>query len=158
MDSAAENMLTLFIGIMFGVNAAQMGVSRASVLIAAEVTKKLPQRALTKGTIYPIVKKVAGAMSMKMTKQVFARGVSKAVPVIGAVVSGSLTLATFFPMARRLQQHLRTLPLTHPNLSAQQSFGFPTDEIDDGRPRLPGEGGSGAAVVRSPKRRWSAGP
>ncbi|MGB3697709.1 MAG: hypothetical protein WBA05_09775 [Gordonia sp. (in: high G+C Gram-positive bacteria)] len=125
MDTATESMLTLFVGIMFGVNAAQAGVAKVSVLIAAEVTKKLPQKALTKGTIYPIVKKVAAAMSVKMTKQIFARGVSKAVPIVGAVVSGGLTLATFLPMSKRLQQHLRTLPLTHPNLGAQQKFGVP---------------------------------
>ena len=41
-----------------------------------------------------------------MTKDIFAKGVSKAVPVVGAAVSGGLTLATFAPMAERLRKHL----------------------------------------------------
>lgn len=37
-----------------------------------------------------------------MTKSVFAKGISKVVPVIGGVVSGGLTLATMIPMGNRL--------------------------------------------------------
>lgn len=114
MDSATESMLTLFIGVMFGVNAAQAGVAQVSKLIASEVARKLPQKALTKGAIYPVVKKVAGLLGIQMTKQVFAKSAAKVVPLVGAVVSGSLTFVTFMPMSKRLQKHLATLPLTKP--------------------------------------------
>ncbi len=43
------------------------------------------------------------------------KGVSKAIPVIGAVVSGGLTLATYRPMAKRLKNHLAGLPLADPS-------------------------------------------
>ncbi|MCE7791520.1 hypothetical protein K8O68_03655 [Salipaludibacillus sp. CUR1] len=46
-----------------------------------------------------------------MTKQVFARGVSKAVPIIGAVTSGRVTYATFRPLSSRLQKYLKKLPI-----------------------------------------------
>ena len=52
------------------------------------------------------MKKVATLLGVKMTKDVFAKGVSKAVPVLGAVVSGGLTLATFKPMAQKLKKYL----------------------------------------------------
>ncbi|WP_345313471.1 hypothetical protein [Gordonia alkaliphila] len=87
------------------------------------MAKQLPKQALTKGTIYPIVKKVSELLGVRMTTQIFAKGASKVVPVVGAVVSGGLTFATFKPMSKRLQGHLRSLPLTHPNLAAQQAFG-----------------------------------
>ena len=112
LDSATESMLTLFIGVMFSVNAAQAGVSQVSALIAKQMVKKLPQKALTKGAIYPIVKKVATLLGVQMTKQIFAKSAAKIVPVVGGVVSGSLTLATFMPMSKRLQKHLASLPLT----------------------------------------------
>lgn len=115
LDSATESMLTLFIGVMLGVNAAQAGVAQVSALIAKEVARKLPQKALTKGAVYPLVKKVAGVLGIQMTKQVFARSAAKVVPLVGAVVSGSLTFATFMPMSKRLQKHLATLPLTKPS-------------------------------------------
>ena len=41
-----------------------------------------------------------------MTKEIFAKGVSKAIPVIGGVVSGGITLATLRPMGTRLANTL----------------------------------------------------
>lgn len=114
IDEATEGILTLFVGVMVGVQLAQGGVSKVSAMISAQVLKKLPQQALTKGAIYPIVKKVAGFLGVSMTKTLFASGVAKAVPVIGAVISGGLTLTTFLPMAKKLQRHLASLELTKP--------------------------------------------
>ena len=41
-----------------------------------------------------------------MNKEVFAKGVGKAVPVIGGVIAGGITLATFRPMGNRLVRAL----------------------------------------------------
>ncbi len=114
IDEATEGILILFVGVMVGVQAAQGGVTKVSTMIAAEVIKKLPQKALTKGAIYPIVKKVAGLLGVSMTKQLFAGGIAKAIPVAGAILSGGLTLATFLPMSKRLQKHLASSALARP--------------------------------------------
>lgn len=114
IDEATESILTLFVGVMVGVQFAQSGVTKVSAMIAAQVVKKLPQQALTKGLIYPIVKRVAGHLGVSMTKKLFASGIAKAVPVLGAVLSGGLSLATFLPMSKRLQAHLASLELTKP--------------------------------------------
>ena len=114
IDEATEGILTLFVGVMVGVQFAQGGVSKVSAMIAAQVVKKLPQQALTKGAIYPIVKKVAGFLGASMTKKLFASGVAKAIPVVGAVLSGGLTLGTFLPMSKKLQKHLASLEITKP--------------------------------------------
>ena len=114
VDDATAGMLTLFVGVMFGVNAAQRGVATVSQTMAAQLARQLPRQALTHGAVYPLVKKVAQKLGIRMTTQIFANGVSKAVPVIGAVASGGLTLATFFPMAKKLQKHLASLEQTKP--------------------------------------------
>ncbi|WP_232550041.1 EcsC family protein [Propioniciclava soli] len=114
IDEATEGILILFVGVMAGVQLAQGGVSKASAMIATQVIKKLPQQALTKGAIYPIVKKVAAYLGVSMTKKLFASGVAKAIPVVGAVLSGGLTLSTFLPMSKKLQEHLASLELTKP--------------------------------------------
>lgn len=114
IDEATESMLILFVGVMFGVQIAQSGVARVAGMVAATVAKKLPQKALTQGVIYPIVKKVAGYLGVSMTKKLFASGVAKAIPIVGAVLSGGLTLGTFLPMSKRLQKHLASLELTKP--------------------------------------------
>jgi hypothetical protein len=114
MDEATEGILTLFVGVMVGVQVAQGGVAKVAGMIAANVAKKLPQKALTKGVIYPVVKKVAGYLGVGMTKKLFANGIAKAIPVVGAVLSGGLSLGTFLPMSKRLQKHLASLELTKP--------------------------------------------
>lgn len=69
VDEATEGMLILFVGVMFGVQLAQGGVARVAGMVAANVARKLPQKALTKGVIYPIVKKVASYIGVRMTKK-----------------------------------------------------------------------------------------
>ena len=123
IDDGTKSMLTLFLGIMSGVEMAGQGVNNVAKGLAAGVAKKLPQKALTKGTVYPIVKKVAGYLGMQMSKQTFAKGVSKAVPIIGGAVSGSLTFATFRPMSAKLRDYLAGLPLADPARQTADSAG-----------------------------------
>ncbi|MBO5422003.1 MAG: EcsC family protein [Clostridia bacterium] len=111
MDDETANLLTLFTGVMFGVSGATSAVTRIAEKAAEHTAKNLAKKALTKGAIYPIVKKVAGLLGVKMTKQIFARGVSKIIPVLGGAVSGALTLATYKPMAEKLRKYLEGLKL-----------------------------------------------
>lgn len=113
MDEETQNLLVLFTGVMFGANAAQVGVQKVSTMLAQQAVKQLPRQALTRGVIYPIVRKVALKLGVQMNKQIFAGGVAKAIPVAGAVLSGGLTLATFLPMSKRLQRHLSSLEIAH---------------------------------------------
>lgn len=120
-DDETMNQLTLFLGVMFGVNAANSAISQLGKTAALKVEKDLARRYLTKGTIYPVVKKVAEKLGMKMTKQIFARGVGKVVPVVGAVISGGITYATYRPLANRLKNHLRCLPIADVNFYNSRS-------------------------------------
>lgn len=110
MDDETANMLILFVGVMFGVNGASQTITKISAAAAQRASKAIAQKALTKGTIYPIVKKVAQILGIKMTKEIFAKGVSKAIPVIGGFASGALTMASYKPMARKLKKYLAGLP------------------------------------------------
>ncbi|MCM2411176.1 MULTISPECIES: EcsC family protein [unclassified Streptomyces] len=114
LDDATKGVLTLFFGVMFGTHSANAAVGKVAKAMSEQVIKKLPQRALTQGVVYPVVKKVAAYLGVEMTKQTFAKSVSKAIPVVGAAVSGTLTFATFRPMARRLKTHLSGLDLAQP--------------------------------------------
>lgn len=114
LDDATKGVLTLFVGVMFGTQSANAAVGKVAGEISKQVAKKLPQKALTKGVVYPIVKKVASYLGVQMTRQTFAQTVSKAIPLVGAVVAGGLTLATYLPMAKRLKNHLSSLELTKP--------------------------------------------
>lgn len=131
MNDETKNLLTLFIGIMFGVNAAVNTVNKFAAQVAKQVVKKLPRKTLTKGIIYPIVKKVARSLGIKMTKQLFASGIAKAVPVIGAVTSGGLTFATFRSMSEKLRKYLASGELAsveyYENMAAEAVIGAETN-------------------------------
>lgn len=108
------NQIMIFFGVMFGVQGANSGVKKIAEAAAKKVSKSLAQKALTKGTVYPIVKKIAQAVGIKMTKQIFAESVSKVVPVIGGVVTGGLSYATFKPCAKKLKNSFKDLYLCDP--------------------------------------------
>lgn len=114
-DDETINKLTLFIGVMFGVNAANAAITKLAQSAAGKVEKSLINKALTKGVIYPVVKKIANILGVKMTKQVFAKAVGKVVPIIGGGISGGLTYVTFKPSAIKLKNYLKTLPVADVN-------------------------------------------
>jgi len=114
MNDETANLLTIFVGIMFGVNGAVNAAVKVSEAAAQKTAKSLAHKALTKGAIYPIVKKIATALGIKMTREVFAKSVSKMIPIIGGFASGAVTLATYRPMSIKLKTHLSTLSIANP--------------------------------------------
>ena len=98
--------LTIFLGVMFGVGGSASALRIISAKLSQQMLKKLPQQALTKTIYYPIIKKVASTIGMKITKKTFAQGVSKAIPILGGVISGGLTYASMKPMGNRLRKTL----------------------------------------------------
>ncbi len=115
MDDETKNLLTLFLGIMFGVNSAVGAVAKIADVVAQNIAKNLAKKPLMKGFIYPIVKQIAKYIGVQMTKEIFAKGVAKIVPLIGAATGGILTYAMYKPMAIRLQKHLSKMNIADPD-------------------------------------------
>ena len=105
-DEKIKNQLILYCGVMFGVSSAVSGVRVLSTQLAKTALKKIPQKALTKTFWYPIIKKTCSFVGYTLTKKTFASGVSKAIPVIGGVISGTINFASMMPMATRLNETL----------------------------------------------------
>lgn len=115
LDSETLNSLTLCLGIMYGVANANNAIKAMAKALASGVEKKLLRAALTKGTIYPIVKSVAKWFSVHMTKEIFAGFFKKAIPVVGGVVGGGLAFVTFKPCCERLRDALKDTMLSNPD-------------------------------------------
>ncbi len=94
--------LVIYCGVMFGVSGANAAIRALSSAIGKQVIKKLPQKALTKTFYYPIVKAIAKAIGARMTKEIFSKGVAKAIPIIGGVLSGGITFISMRPMGMKL--------------------------------------------------------
>ena len=118
-NERVKNQLLLYCGVMFGASGAASGVRLLSAQIAKTALKKLPQKALTKTFWYPLLKQIGKAIGVKITKSTVAKGISKAIPVVGGVISGGLNFASMMPMANRL----------HATLEAA-SFGYTEEEMN----------------------------
>lgn len=98
--------LLLYLGAMLGVSGTGAMLRVLSSKLSTRVLERIPQKTLEQTLYYPLIKKVAAFFGKKISKNTFARGVSKAVPVLGGAISGGLTYATMRTMARRLQKEL----------------------------------------------------
>ena len=129
ITEGTRNVLTLFVGVMFGAQAASKLVGEIAKRVSLQAAKRLPQQALTKTIYYPVVKQVAKWIGVKMTKDTFGRGVGKAIPILGGVLSGAITAFSFKPMAEKLQKHLREeMPMMR---SLNENVFFDENNIED---------------------------
>ncbi|MBR5111275.1 MAG: EcsC family protein [Clostridia bacterium] len=120
-DSETLNIMTLCLGVMYGAAGANKALISIANALARGVEKQLLNAALTKGTIFPIVKNVAKWFGQKMTKQVFAGFFRKAIPVVGGLVGGTITFLSFKPCCDKLKESLQHTILSNPSEKEQDS-------------------------------------
>ena len=119
-DTETMNQIILCMGVMFGVANAKNGLLALAKALGSGVEKQLIKKALTKGTIYPIVKSISKWFGVKMTKEIFAGFFKKAIPLVGGVVGGEITYATFKPCCDKLKNVLQDTYLSNPNYREKQ--------------------------------------
>ena len=123
-DTETMNVLIICLGVMYGAAGANNALKAMAKALAVGVEKQLLKKALTKGTIYPIVRSVAKWFGVKMTKQVFAGFFKKAIPVVGGVLGGGITYLSFKPCCDKLKATLQNTMLSNPDYK-------PSTEEDD---------------------------
>lgn len=130
-DEKVQSQLLLYCGVMFGVSGAVSGVRVLSTQIAKTTLKKLPQKALTKTFWYPIIKQMGKAIGIKVTKSTVSKGISKVIPVVGGVISGTLNFASMMPMANRLQNTLDSAAFGYTQEELEQDISVIENICDD---------------------------
>ncbi|KAA9019542.1 bacteriochlorophyll 4-vinyl reductase [Niallia endozanthoxylica] len=98
--------LILFLGVMFGVGGSAAALKMLTTKLSEKLFRKLTQRSLSKTISSAIIRKIAAQIGMKLSKDTFAKGISKVVPILGGAVSGSITYATMKKMGARLSSTL----------------------------------------------------
>lgn len=125
------NQLILYCGVMLGATGAAHAVRVMSSTLAKQALKKLPQKALTKTFYYPIIKSILKFFGVQVTKSSFAKGVSKAIPLVGGVVSGGLTLASMIPMGNRLVDSLEKAHFDYDTIDMEADMEVILDVCDE---------------------------
>lgn len=124
LSDGASNMLTVFVGITMGVAGANEILQHVTLRLAEQAVEHLPRVILTRAAMHPTLKKVASMIGIKLTEKGIADTAGKVIPLIGGLISGGLTYASFKPGAKRLMKALHdesTLlppPVTPPPLTA----------------------------------------
>ena len=114
-DDGTMNTLIICFGVMYGTAGANNALKAMAKALGVGVEKQLLNKALTKGTIYPIVKSVAKWFGVKMTKEVFAGFFKKAIPIVGGVLGGGITYLSFKPCCDKLKKSLQDTILSNPH-------------------------------------------
>lgn len=128
-DAETMNILTLCLGVMYGVQQANVALNAMATALGSGVEKKLLAMALTKGTLYPMVKDVLKWFNVNLTKKVFAGFFKKAIPVVGGVVGGGITYISFKPCCDRLKASLQDTLLSNPEHHATAEEKQMVDEM-----------------------------
>lgn len=131
-DSETLNILIICFGVMYGVAGANSAIKVMAKGLAKGVGKKIMSTALTKGTLYPIVKSIAKWFGVKMTKKLLAGAVQKSLPVIGGVVGGGITFLSFKPCCGKLKVSLQDTYLSNLNhIEKEEDYKIVIDGISD---------------------------
>lgn len=93
----------LFIGVMFGIAGANETVRIMSSAISKTILKKMPQRPIWDKLYLPIINKVSASLGIQLSKQSTSKSFSKAIPIIGGIISGTVTYLSIKPMGENLR-------------------------------------------------------
>ena len=104
LDDESLNIMTLFVGAMMGNKVAIEALSKVVSQVSMNAGVKISETVMAQYAI-----RIAQWIGINITKESFAKGVGKVLPLVGAPVSATITYYTFRPMARRLKKHLDEL-------------------------------------------------
>ena len=104
LDDESLNIMTLFVGVMMGNKMAIEALAKLATQMSKNAGVKISETVLAHYAV-----KIAQWIGLNMTKEGFAKGVGKVIPLVGAPISATITYYTFRPMARRLKKHLDEL-------------------------------------------------
>ena len=111
IDDETLGKMSLFLGVMLGVSGAASSLTTFAKQIARPaLQKQIAKRTLTKTAWYGPMKQTLKLIGIKVSKDSFAKGVTRTVPVIGGVISGGMTLVALKSQSARLHKHLREIP------------------------------------------------
>ena len=121
-DEQPVDQLILYCGVMLEANGAAQSVRLMSSAFAKPAAKKLPQKALTKTFYNPVIRSILKFFGAKLAKDTFAKGIAKAIPVLGGIISGGVTFASLRPMGTRLMNAFDKAHFSYSDIDIQNDI------------------------------------
>ena len=108
IDDETLGKMSLFLGVMLGVSGAASSLTTFAKQVARPaLQKQIAKQTLTKTAWYGPMKQVLKHVGIKISKDSFAKGVTRTVPVIGGVISGGMTLVALKSQSIQLRSEER---------------------------------------------------
>ena len=108
-DEETKNKMLVFLGVMEGVGLANKTLMSFALERGPIIGARVAAKPLTKTLWYPILKTILQNLGVKITKKSIGNFVSKAVPIVGGVVSGGVSYVIYKSMAKNLAGRLSAL-------------------------------------------------
>ncbi len=115
IDDGTLNEMLVFLGVMFGAQEANVGLKMLAKTAAAQAVRKLERAAIMKIPAYVGLKTAAKYLGVQMNRQVLQKVVGGAIPVLGGVLMGGVSFASFKLSANRLRKQFNNLPIADPS-------------------------------------------
>ena len=131
-DDGTMNTLILCFGVMYGVAGANKALLTVAKALGAGLSKKFMQTAVTKGTIYPVLKAILKCFNVKLTKQLASKAINHSLPVIGGVIGGGITFFSFKSCGEKLKKTLCDTYLSNPDYQPPFEDKVQKDDSEDG--------------------------
>lgn len=131
-DDGTMNTLILCFGVMYGVAGANKALLTVAKALGAGLSKKFMQTAVTKGTIYPVLKAILKCFNVKLTKQLASKAINHSLPVIGGVIGGGITFFSFKSCGEKLKKTLCDTYLSNPDYQPPFEDKIQKDASEDG--------------------------
>jgi len=97
-----KEILTILIGVMAGIEDAEKNLTG---IFVSQINKKLTKITLEK-VFDKTIARIAAVIGIQLTKKGIGRTIARAIPFIGGIISGGVTLFSYFPMCNRLRRKL----------------------------------------------------
>lgn len=130
-DDGTMNTLILCFGVMYGVAGANKALLTVAKALGAGLSKKFMQTAVTKGTIYPVLKAILKCFNVKLTKQLASKAINHSLPVIGGVIGGGITFFSFKSCGEKLKKTLCDTYLSNPDYQPPFADKVQKDDSED---------------------------
>lgn len=102
------HLFLVYLGVMFGSSVANMALLKLCRRIETTVMQTLPQTVLLQMLGYEVFKDILLYLGIHLSKENFAKTISKVIPILGGIASGTLTFLSLKRMSLRLHAQLST--------------------------------------------------
>lgn len=111
LDSSQTDIMIAMLGAASGIEGAQIFIAKQLPKLAEKIAAKTISKQASKNLIKNITNKVLATIGKKgvsmFTKEELAKIIGKGVPIVGGIISGTLTHVSFKPMAKQLNKSLK---------------------------------------------------